>query len=249
MISRKELEGKVALVTGASSGIGKAICNRLAEEGINLGMAARRKSVLDSLSDKLEKKHGNRCLPLPTDVTKDEEVNDMVKKTVDKFGKLDILVNNAGVIRYGDIEDFSTEDYKAMMSTNCDGMFYSTRASLPHLRKTEGNLIFIGSFDANHPRSFNPIYSATKWWTKAFAHSIESIVGKEGVAVTLINPSEVRTDIEDEEGMPYREKFDPEEVLDPEELAEVVLFTIKQENSTTISEINIFRRDKMSEFF
>lgn len=245
----EQLRGKVAVVTGASSGIGKAICERLAKEEINIGLVARRKEKLEKLSKSLEENNPTKTLILPTDVREEEQVKKAVEKTVDRFGKLDILVNNAGIIRYGKMESFSSSDYKEVMETNCDGVFFFTKEAIPHIRKSKGNLIFIGSFDANHPRSFNPIYAASKWWVKGFAHSIESIVGGSGVAVTLLNPSEVRTDIKGEEGMKYKEKFDGEEVMDPEEIAEAVLFSLCQEGSTTVSEMNILRRDKMSDFF
>ncbi len=246
---KKNLESKVALVTGASSGIGKSVCERFAGEGLDLALAARREEKLESIADELRESWGVKTLVIPTDVGLEKEVGEMVEKTVEEYGRLDIVVNNAGVIRYGKIEEFSTEDYKTMMETNCDGMFYTTRAALPHLKKSDGNLIFIGSFDANHPRSFNPIYAATKWWTRGFAHSIESIVGGDGIAVTLVNPSEVRTDIKDGKGKKYKEKFDPEEVIDPEEIAEAVYFAACQKKSTTVSQIDLFRRDKMSDFF
>ncbi|MFW5952693.1 MAG: SDR family oxidoreductase [Candidatus Natronoplasma sp.] len=243
------LDGKIAIVTGASSGIGRAVCKRLAEENIDLCLIARREEKLKKLSDILEDKHHIETLFLPTDVRDEKQVKKAVDKTVDIFGRLDILINNAGIIRYGKIEDFSTEDYRDVMKTNCDGVFFFTREAIPHVRDSKGNLVFIGSFDANHPRSFNPIYAASKWWTKGFAHSIESIVGESGVAVTLINPSEVRTDIKDKRGKKYKEKFDEGEVMNPEEVAKAVLFAISQEGSTTVSEMDIFRRDKMSDFF
>jgi len=244
-----QLRGKVAIVTGASSGIGKAICKRLAKEGINLSLVARRRERLEELSKSLEERNSIKTLILPTDVRDEEQVKKAVESTVDKFGKLDILVNNAGIIRYGEIENFSISDYKEVMGTNCDGVFFFTKEALPHVRESKGNLVFIGSFDANHPRSFNPVYAASKWWVKGFTHSIESIVGESGVAVTLLNPSEVRTDIKDEEGMKYKEKFDGKDVMDPEEVAEAVLFSLCQEGSTTVSEMNLLRRDKMSDFF
>ncbi len=244
-----QLNGKVAIVTGASSGIGKAICKRLAREKINLALVARRKEKLEKLSKSLEEKHLIKTLILPADVRDEKQVKKAVEKTIDKFDKLDVLVNNAGIIRYGRIENFSTKKYKEVMRTNCDGMFFFTREAIPHVRDSKGNLVFIGSFDANHPRSFNPIYAASKWWTKGFAHSIESIVGESGVAVTLINPSEVRTDIKDEKGEKYKIKFDEDDVMCPEEVAEAVLFAISQKGSTTVSEMNILRRDKMSDFF
>ncbi|MEF8832056.1 MAG: SDR family oxidoreductase [Candidatus Thermoplasmatota archaeon] len=243
------LDGKVAIVTGASSGIGKAVCKKFARKNIELGLVARNENKLEKLSENLRKKHSIETLILPTDVRKEKQVKEAVEETVGKFGKLDILVNNAGIIRYGEIENFSTEDYKEVMGTNCDGMFFFTREAIPHLRSSKGNLVFTGSFDANHPRSFNPIYAASKWWTKGFAHSIESILGESGVAVTLINPSEVRTEIKDEEGEEYKEKFDEEEIINPKEVAEAILFAVGQEGSTTISEMDILRRDKMSDFF
>jgi len=243
------LKEKVAIVTGASSGIGKAVCRRLAREKINLGLVARRKEKLEELSKSLEKENSIDTLILPTDVRDEEQVKDAVDKTLDKFNRLDILVNNAGIIRYGKIENFSTEDYKNVMGTNCDGVFFFTREAIPHVRDSKGNLVFIGSFDANYPRSFNPIYASSKWWIKGFAHSIESIVGESGVAVTLINPSEVRTDIEDETGEKYKEKFSKGQVLNPEEVAEAVIFAVNQEGSTTVSQMDILRRDKMSDFF
>jgi len=248
-LDEKSLEGKTGLVTGASSGIGKAICRVLADKKVDLGLVARDEEKLKKLSEELKDDYSIETSVLPTDVRNDVQVKKTVEKMIGRFDKIDMMVNNAGVIRYGEIETFSTKDYKTMMETNCDGMFYFTRETIPHLKKSKGNLIFIGSFDANNPRSFNPIYAASKWWTKGFAHSIESIVGDSGVAVTLINPSEVRTSIKSKEGEKYKDKFEKEEVLDPEEVAKAVLFAVSQEESSNVSQIDLYRRDKMSEFF
>lgn len=248
-LDEKSLEGKTGLVTGASSGIGKAICRVLADKKVDLGLVARDEEKLKKLSEELKDDYSIETSVLPTDVRNDVQVKKSVEKMIGRFDKIDMMVNNAGVIRYGEIETFSTKDYKTMMETNCDGMFYFTRETIPHLKKSKGNLIFIGSFDANNPRSFNPIYAASKWWTKGFAHSIESIVGDSGVAVTLINPSEVRTSIKSKEGEKYKDKFEKEEVLDPEEVAKAVLFAVSQEESSNVSQIDLYRRDKMSEFF
>ncbi|MFP4000371.1 MAG: SDR family oxidoreductase [Thermoplasmata archaeon] len=245
----KKLEGKVGIVTGASAGIGRAVCEVLAEKKVNLGLVARNEEKLMSLSESLENEYPIETIVLPTDVRDPDQVEKAVDKSVEHFGGIDIMVNNAGIIRYGEIQNFSTEDYKAVMETNCDGMFFFTRETIPHLKKSKGNLVFIGSFDANHPRSYNVLYPATKWWINAFAHSIESVVGKSGVGVSLINPSEVRTDIESEEGEKYKDKYDSDEILEPEEVADAVLFAVAQDKTTTASEINLYRRDKMSEFF
>ncbi len=248
-MNHEDLKGKVALITGASSGIGRSISHKLGKLGLKLVLASRNKSNLEELSFELKEDHGIESLILPTDVTKEDEVERLIEKTIEKFRRIDVLINNAGIIRYGELENFSSEDYKDMMRTNCDGMFYTTRTAIPFLKESKGNLIYIGSFDSNYPRSFNPIYAATKWWTKGFAHSVESILGEEGVGVTLINPSEVRTKIKDEDGKTYKEKYQKEEVLEPEEIGEAVVFVLKQKDHTTISELNIYRKDKLSDFF
>lgn len=242
----EHLKRKVALITGGSSGIGKAIAKRFAGEGCNLVLSARNEKRLDSVKKSIQDDFTDvKISSIPTDIKKEEQVKEMVERCINEMGRLDILVNNAGIIRYGELENFSSKDFQDVMETNVYGTFYVTKAALPHLKGSQGNLIFIGSFDANHPRSFNPIYCSSKWWTKGFAHSVESIVGKDGVAVTLINPSEVRTDIPDEDGEAYKEKFDEGEVTEPEEIAEAVVFAAKQSKTTTLSQIDIYRRDKL----
>lgn len=249
MVDYEKLEGKVAIITGASAGIGYATAKKLAEKGVKLSLASRTESKLEDAKEKILDKQYTEIITIPTNVRKEEEIKNMVNRTKDHFGKIDIVVNNAGIIRYSDIESLSTEDYRAVMETNVDGMFFTTREVLPHLRETKGNLIFVGSFDSNHPRSFNPIYAASKWWTKGFAHSIEAVVGDDDVAVTLINPSEVRTEIQSEDGEEYKNKFDEGEITDPEEVAEAIVFAASQTKTTTLSEINIYRRNKISDFF
>ncbi len=242
---KNSLKGKTAIVTGASAGIGRAISLALAKEGCRVVLCARNEKRLKDIAEEI----GNDTLIIPTDIRKELDVKDAVNKTIEHFGGIDILVNNAGIIRYGDMEDFSTEDYRAVMETNVDGTFYATREALPHIKESKGNIVFVGSFDSNHPRSFNPIYTASKWWVKGFAHSVEAIFGKDGVAVTLVNPSEVRTEIPSEEGISYKDKYDEGEMLEPEEVAELVIFALKRSKNATLSQVDIYRRDKLADFF
>ncbi len=237
----KHMKDKVAIVTGASAGIGAAISKQLDQEGCKLVLCARKQLnvIKNDLSD---------AIAIPTDVRREEQVKDMINTAMEHYGRIDILVNNAGIIRYGDMENYSTEDYKAVMETNVDGTFYTTREALPHIKRSQGNIVFIGSFDSDHPRSFNPIYAASKWWVKGFAHSIEAVYGKQ-ISVSLINPSEVRTDIPDEDGVPYKNRYKEGEMLEPEEVAEAVIFALKRSKNATVSQLNLFRRDKLTEFF
>ncbi|WP_158057148.1 SDR family oxidoreductase [Halorussus halophilus] len=241
------LDGKTALVTGASSGIGEATAHALAREGASVALAARREKVLEDIGEKIESEHGAETLTVPTNVRDEGNVEEMVETTVEQFGQLDVLVCNAGLARGESVEKLSTDDYETMMETNVDGVFYATRAALPHLREQRGNLIFVGSFAGQYPRPFNPVYAASKWWVRGFAHSVEGNVGSDGVAVTVVNPTEVRSEFGDSYGQSFAERFEEGEVTEPEEVAEAILFAAKQEGST-VSELDIYRRDKFSGF-
>ncbi|MFA1609909.1 SDR family oxidoreductase [Halobellus rubicundus] len=237
------LQDSVALVTGASSGIGEETAHALAREGADVAVAARRRERLDALADDLEAAHGVETLVVPTDVREEDQVEAMVAETVETFGRLDVLVNNVGVGVGSDVEELSTEDYRLMMETNADGYFFATRAAIPHLRETEGNLVFVGSFAGQYPRPFNPVYAATKWWVRGFAHSVEGQVGSDGIGVSVVNPTEVRTEFGSESGETFEERFEPGEVTEPEEVAEAIAFAAAQDRST-VHEIDLYRRDK-----
>lgn len=241
------LSGRTALITGASSGIGTAAAHALAREGVDLTLAARREEQLDAIAAEVESEHGVETLVIPTDVRDEDAVESMVDKATDQFDGLDILLNNAGLGRGGEVESLSTEDYRLMQETNVDGMFFATRAALPHLKESRGNLLFIGSFAGQYPRPSNPVYAATKWWTRGFAHSVEASVGDDGVAVTVINPTEVRTEFGSASGESFEERFEENGVTEPEEIAEAVVFAAGQRNST-VSELDLYRRDKFSHF-
>jgi NADP-dependent 3-hydroxy acid dehydrogenase YdfG len=241
------LDGKATLVTGASSGIGEATAHALARDGARVALASRREKALNDVAKKIESEWDAETLVVPTDVRDEGPVDETVETTVEAFGDLDVLVNNAGLARGESVEEMSTGDYETMMETNVDGVFYATRAAIPHLRETGGNLIFVGSFAGQYPRPFNPVYAASKWWVRGFALSVEGNVGEDGVAVTVVNPSEVRTEFGSAYGESFAERFEEGDVTEPEEVAEAIAFAAERENST-VSELDIYRRDKFSGF-
>jgi len=241
------LDGKVALITGASSGIGKETAKAMAEEGADIALGSRSQNELEELAGNLETEYNVETVVVPTDVTESEQVNEMIEKTVSDLGSLDIVVNNAGLARGGDVEDLSDEQYDNMMDVNCDGMFYTARAALPYLKKSSGNLIFLGSIAGQYPRPTNPVYAATKWWTRGLALSLSASTGAEDVAVTVVNPSEVRTNFAGQESEEFKSRFEEGEVTEPRHIAESIVFAAKQEDPNTLNEMDIYRQDKLGD--
>ncbi len=235
-----------ALVTGASSGIGRATALALAREGADVALAARRADRLEAVADAIRADHGRTALVVPTDVSDEAAVEALVDHALDRFGGLDVAVANAGLVAGAGVSELTTDAYRRMTAVNVDGTFFTARAVLEPLRASAGHLVFIGSFAGQYPRPFNPVYAATKWWTRGFAKSVSAEVGADGVGVTVVNPSEVRTEIE-VGGEAFADRFDPGEVTEPEEVAEAVVFAARQPASM-VSELDLFRRDKFAGF-
>ncbi|MFA9516392.1 SDR family oxidoreductase [Halopenitus sp. H-Gu1] len=242
------LEDAAAFVTGASSGIGRATALALAAEGANVALAARREERLEEIAAEIEDEHGSEVLVVPTDVREPDQVEASIEETVERFGALDVVVANAGVGVSKDVESLTDEEYLLMTQVNVNGMFYTAQRSLPHLRESSGNIVFLGSFAGQYPRPFNPVYAATKWWTRGFALSLEGAVGDDDIGVTVINPTEVRTEFGSETNDPLKEQFEPGEVTEPEEIAEAIVFAAKQRPPNTVSELDLYRRDKFAHF-
>ena len=251
MVADRPLDGRTALVTGASAGIGRESARALARDGADVVLSARREDRLTEIAEGIESETESETLVHTTDVTDEAAVEALVERSLDRFGSLDVVVANAGTgTEPGvDVEDLPTEQYRTVTSVNVDGMFFTARAALPHLRESEGVLIFVGSFAGRFPRPASPVYAASKWWTRGFALSLAGQVGEEGVGVSVVNPSEVRTEF----GKEYREEvskdqYAPGEVTEPEEVAEAVAFAARQESPNAAAEIDLYRRDKFSGF-
>ncbi|QLK27708.1 SDR family oxidoreductase [Natrinema zhouii] len=242
------LERDVAIVTGASSGIGAATCRELAAAGANVVLAARSEDRLTDLAADLEATHDIETLVVPTNVREEDDVDALIEATVEEFGGIDVLVNNAGLARGGEVESLSTDDYETMQETNVDGVFYASRAAVPHIREREGRLIFVASFAGKHPRPGNPVYAATKWWVRGFAKSLAAQIGDDDVGITIVNPAEVRSEFGAAYGESFSERFDEGEVTEPEEVAEAIRFAASREGSS-VSELDINRRDKFADTF
>lgn len=244
-----QLADAAALVTGASAGIGRATAAELAARGADVALVARSETELNEAAGAIADEHGVETVALPADVGDRTAVDDAVSTTVERFGGLDVLVSNAGVgAGFGErVDDLSDDAFEAMQRTNADGAFYATRAALPHLRERDGNLVFVGSFAGKYPYSVSPVYAATKAWLRSFALSVEAAEGENGVAVTVVNPGGVRTGF-DGDGVTQADRYAPGEAPEPEEVAEAVALAVTRPESSTVSEVDLFRRDQLEGF-
>ena len=236
------------LVTGASSGIGAATVRRVATDGADVALLARSEDRLDALAEAVTETHGVDTHVVPVDVRDSAAVAAAVESTVETLGEPSGVVANAGLARGSDIETMTDEEFLTMQRVNTEGAFYTAREALPALRETTGNLVFIGSFAGKYPRPFNPAYAATKWWVRGFAMSLAAQVGDDDVGVSVVNPSEVRTEFESADGTPFEEVFAEGEVTEPEEVADAVAFALGQTPPTTVNELDVYRRDKFGHF-
>ena len=188
-----KLDGKVALVTGASSGIGEATALALAAEGARVAAAARRSDRLEALVKRIAER-GGQALPLVVDVANEAQVHEMVHGTRDTWGRVDILVNNAGVAHLGLIDGARTEDWREMINLNLLGMMYATHEVLP-LMKTQGggHIVNISSVAGRTAQEGSAVYNATKWGVGGFSEALRQEVEKQHIRVTIIEPGVVAT--------------------------------------------------------
>jgi NADP-dependent 3-hydroxy acid dehydrogenase YdfG len=211
-----ELEGKVALVTGASGGIGAAVARRLHEAGASVGLLSRRGDDLG-----LE-----RALGLTCDVRDRTAVSAAVDEVVERFGRLDVVVANAGVGAYGPFVELDPERLEAMIDVNLKGTLYTAAAAVPHLiAGGEGDFVSLASVAGLRAFPGEAVYNASKFGQLGFTRALDHELRERGVRATCICPGGVKTDFAIGAG---RDEDDPEleDMLTADEVADVVLFAL-----------------------
>jgi NADP-dependent 3-hydroxy acid dehydrogenase YdfG len=198
---RSVLEGTVALVTGASSGIGAATASALAAQGASVAVAARRRDRLEVVADGI-RDQGGTALVLECDVTDEEQATGAVERTVSELGRLDTLINNAGVMLLGPVAGAPVREWQQMVELNVLGLLYCAHAALPYLlRAAEGgprqvaDMVNISSVAGRVARNGNGVYSLTKHGVGAFSESLRQEVTKRYVRVSLIEPGATATEL------------------------------------------------------
>ena len=220
----QSLKGKVALVTGAGKGIGRATAIALAQEGVNVGLLARTEQDLVEVAKEMEAL-GVKTAYATADVSAMEEVNAAVEKLKTSLGPVDILINNAGTGKFGKFLELEPEEWKKIIDINLMGVYYVTRAVLPQLiDKNGGDIINISSTAGQKGAPVTSAYSASKFGLLGLTESLALEVRKHNIRVTALTPSTVATELA------YKENLtdgNPEKVMQPEDLAEYMVAQLK----------------------
>ncbi|MEV5755024.1 SDR family NAD(P)-dependent oxidoreductase [Actinoallomurus sp. NPDC052308] len=240
------LDGKVVLVTGASSGIGEATALALSAEGARVAIGARRADRLEALA----RKAADEMLALQLDVTDQESVRAAVAATVERFGALDVLVNNAGVMLNGPIVGADTTEWTRMIETNLLGSMYTVHAALPHLLQRKGTILQVSSTAGRIASAYSGVYAATKFGITAFSESLRQEVTAQGVRVVIIEPGFVATELTDHITDPTMQAAAQNlaasmRTLRPEDIADAVVYAVGQPEHVAVNEILIRPTDQI----
>jgi len=241
------LEGTVALVTGASSGIGEATAKRLAAEGAAVAVGARRVDRLEKLVAEIADA-GGTAVAIESDITERAQAEDLVERTVKTLGRLDTVVNNAGVMLLGPALEAPIEEWERMVDLNVKGLLYVAKAALPHLLKfaDEGprmvtDLVNISSVAGRRARENSAVYNATKFGVGAFAEALRQEVTERHVRVSLVEPGAVITELSSHKRpevlAEIKGRFGEVERLEASDIADAVSYIVTRPRHVAINEI------------
>ena len=229
-------QGKIAVITGASSGIGEATARALVTAGYRVALLARRTDRINELAADL----GNNALAIEADVTDRDSILGAAEHVRAELGGADILINNAGLMLLGPFSSEQRGDYRRMVETNLLGAITTTEVFLDQLREGGGDLINISSVAGRTARPTNGVYAATKWGINGWSESLRQELQPE-IRVTVIEPGAVATEltshITHESTREATEAFVKELAIRPEDIAEVILFAVSRPRRVTLNEI------------
>ncbi len=246
-VNRERLQGTVALVTGASSGIGEATARALAAEGASVAIAARRGDRLESLADEI-RGDGGTALPIAADVSSAEQAQAVVERTASELGRLDTLINNAGVMLLGPIVDGPLEEWQRMLDVNVAGLLYCAHAALPYLLRAAedggrgiADMVNVSSVAGRVARQGSGVYNLTKHGVGAFSESLRQEVAGRHVRVSLIEPGAVDTELQahnrPEVEEQIRQRFADIEIMRATDVADAILYIVSRPRHVAINEL------------
>ncbi|MFF2513952.1 SDR family NAD(P)-dependent oxidoreductase [Streptomyces sp. NPDC058086] len=251
-----QLTGTVALVTGASSGIGAATARRLTEDGASVALVARRKGRLDDVAAEIEKA-GGTALVVEADITDRSQAEAAVQQAVEHFGRLDTLVNNAGLMLLGPVVGADVDEWERMLAVNVQGLLHTTHAALPHLLKAAedgprkvADIVNVSSIAGRVAWNGYGVYNLTKFGVNGFTESLRQEVTQRHVRVGVLEPGGVDTELgsHNDHKPEIREAigtfYEQTEVLSPEDIADGVAYMVTRPRHASIGELWIMPTDQ-----
>ena len=239
------LSGKVAIITGASSGIGEATARKLAAEGAKVVLAARRTDRLKELKGDIEK-NGGEALVVETDVTQRDAVKNLVSQTKSTFGPADILVNNAGLMPLSYMKNIHVDEWMTMVDVNVKGVLLCLAETLPDMiDRKSGHIINISSTAGREVMMGSAVYSATKFAVRALSDGLrQELAPKHGIRVTCIEPGATETELtetitDDELMEDMKSFFDNIDFLGSEDIANAIYYAISQPDGVHVNELQV----------
>jgi NADP-dependent 3-hydroxy acid dehydrogenase YdfG len=236
----RPLEGRVAAVTGASSGIGEATALALAEAGAAVALAARREDRLAAIAERID----GPSVVAEADVSDEQQAREFVQRAHDELGGLNILVNNAGVMLLGPVAGADTEEWRRMISVNLLGLLYCTHAALPLIEGSGGgDIVNLSSVAGRRADAGAAVYNMTKFGVHAFSEALRQEALHTGIRVTTVAPGFVETELQGHNRNPLvqqalaRSREQIGDVLAPEDIAEAIVHAISRPRHMCVNEI------------
>lgn len=243
MDAMKPLQGKVAIVTGASGGIGVAIAKQLASAGASVAIAARREDKLAEVMAEIIKA-GGTAISVKCDVTIRQQVKDLVARTEAELGPVDIMVNNAGVFYYTLMKNLHEDEWEHMIDVNCKGCVNGTGAVLTGmLQRGAGHIVNMSSDSGRMPFPGCCVYNGTKYFVEGLACSMRLELANTGIRITNIQPGETDTPIfhngTDKEAVEKYAEYEKKQILQPDDVARAVMYAVTQPDYVAVNEVLI----------
>jgi NADP-dependent 3-hydroxy acid dehydrogenase YdfG len=237
----KNIEGKVVVITGASSGLGESTARHLAELGATVVLGARRKDRLDTITKDIVAK-GGKALAVTVDVTKREQVDRLIQEAVKAYGKVDVLINNAGVMPIAPLSALLVDEWEKMIDINIKGVLYGIAAALPVFTKAKSGH-FINLSSVAGIKVFAPggsVYSGTKFAVRAISEGLRMETRKDNIRVTIVSPGAIDSELKEgssDEGAAQNIKEFYKIAIPADSIARAIAYAIKQPGDVEIDEI------------
>ncbi|OWA36074.1 3-ketoacyl-ACP reductase [Saccharibacillus sp. O16] len=220
-----ELKNQTAVITGAGKGIGRAVAEALAAEGVHLGLIARTSSDLEALASELKEKYGVHVFVEAADVSVRADIEAAVQSLHDQLGAIDILINNAGIATFGKLAEMDPEEWERIIRVNLMGAYYTTRAALPFmLEQNSGSILNVASTAGERGFATGSAYCASKAALISLSESLMQEVRKSNIRVTALTPSTVNTELASTNNLPIG---DEDRMMQPEDVADLAVATLK----------------------